>query len=618
MRVCMYGHSTTRSAISLLTALVVVFTGSMAMDLNVAEAVAPNVWQTQGPFPSGISDILDLACPSIQDCYAVGVFYSGNPAIVATTDSGATWTSLSVPAGITDVSAISCPSTLTCYVVATFQQEVLVTTDGGAMWTIEAVTPALGNNLYGIACPTLTECFTVGGVGATQSGGIFGTTNGGMSWTDNEYPPTIGIQYSVACPSPSDCFSTGVGIVATTNSGASWGYQGTPSPAAAYKSVTCPSTSTCYAVAFDPLQNNSDTSVVVNTTDGGAQWNQFTFPTGFAPTGWTHVISCTSATTCYVVGPTNVMLGTNDSGQSWSQQVVPAGFAIGFAISCVSPSCVVIASNASQTSLEALLGPAHGYWLVGSDGGIFNFGSAQFDGSAGSLHLQRPVVGISQTSDRRGYWLDASDGGIFAYGDAGFFGSIPGLGLRPADSGLPKSLSAPIVGMVPSADSSGYFLVASDGGVFAFGDAKFEGSCYSVGGCAGAAVAVMPDASGKGYWLVTKTGNVYAFGDAQYFGGLGGTGSSVTSAVRSPSGHGYWVLTANGDVYAYGDALYQGGPSGQFGGLNPATAIFATSDGGGYWIASANGSVYSYGDAPFDGSMAGSPLNGAINAAAGF
>ena len=36
----------------------------------------------------------------------------------------------------------------------------------------------------------------------------------------------------------------------------------------------------------------------------------------------------------------------------------------------------------------------HGYWLVGSDGGIFTFGSAQFYGSTGSLHLQRPVVGI--------------------------------------------------------------------------------------------------------------------------------------------------------------------------------------------------------------------------------
>ena len=96
------------------------------------------------------------------------------------------------------------------------------------------------------------------------------------------------------------------------------------------------------------------------------------------------------------------------------------------------------------------------------------------------------------TADHGGYWLDASDGGVFAYGDTQYYGSIPGLGLHPAGSGLPDSLNAPIVGMVPSIDDNGYFMVASDGGVFAFGDAHFAGSCPGIGGCSGAAVAVMP------------------------------------------------------------------------------------------------------------------------------
>ena len=78
-----------------------------------------------------------------------------------------------------------------------------------------------------------------------------------------------------------------------------------------------------------------------------------------------------------------------------------------------------------------------GYWLVGSDGGIFTFGQAQFHGSTGSLKLQRPVVGISTAipgTGYTGYWLVASDGGIFSFG-TGFFGSIPGLGLNPAAPG---------------------------------------------------------------------------------------------------------------------------------------------------------------------------------------
>ena len=262
--------------------------------------------------------------------------------------------------------------------------------------------------------------------------------------------------------------------------------------------------------------------------------------------------------------------------------------------------------------------PTYGYWLVGSDGGIFTFGSAQFYGSTGSIRLQRPVVGISPTADKGGYWLVASDGGIFAFGDAGYFGSIPGDGLSPAGSGLPHSLNAPIVAMVPSSDGGGYFMVASDGGVFAFGDARFAGSCPGMGGCSGAAVSVVPDASGNGYWLVTQTGNVYAFGDARFYGAPGNQGSPVTSAARTADGGGYWVLLADGAVYAYGDAVPRGGPVGSVGGLNPASTIFSDADGGGYWVASADGAVFPYGDAPNDGSMAGSHLNGSIIAATGF
>jgi hypothetical protein len=222
------------------------------------------------------------------------------------------------------------------------------------------------------------------------------------------------------------------------------------------------------------------------------------------------------------------------------------------------------------------------------------------------------------TRDDGGYWLDAADGGVFSFGDSQFYGSIPGLGFYPADSGLPHSLNAPVVGMVPSNDDAGYFMVASDGGVFAFGDAHFAGSCPGIGGCVGAAVAVTPDASGNGYWLVTQTGSVYAFGDASYYGAPGNTGSPVTSAVRTPNGDGYWILTANGNIYDYGDAGGFGDAAGNFYGLDSATAIFTTTDGGGYWVSSALGAVFNFGDAPNDGGMSGTHLNGSIVAATGF
>ena len=72
---------------------------------------------------------------------------------------------------------------------------------------------------------------------------------------------------------------------------------------------------------------------------------------------------------------------------------------------------------------------------------------------------------MAATPDGKGYWLVASDGGLFSYGDAKFYGSTGSVPLH-----------RPIVGMSASPDGNGYWLVASDGGIFSYGDAEFYGS----------------------------------------------------------------------------------------------------------------------------------------------
>ena len=59
----------------------------------------------------------------------------------------------------------------------------------------------------------------------------------------------------------------------------------------------------------------------------------------------------------------------------------------------------------------------------------------------------------------------ATDGGVFAFGNAPFFGSMGG-----------HRLNAPINGMASASGGAGYRMVASDGGIFAFGNAPFLGS----------------------------------------------------------------------------------------------------------------------------------------------
>jgi hypothetical protein len=45
------------------------------------------------------------------------------------------------------------------------------------------------------------------------------------------------------------------------------------------------------------------------------------------------------------------------------------------------------------------------------------------------------VIGLAATNDGQGYWLFATDGGVFSFGDAVFHGSMGG-----------QPLNAPVVG----------------------------------------------------------------------------------------------------------------------------------------------------------------------------
>jgi uncharacterized membrane protein len=66
---------------------------------------------------------------------------------------------------------------------------------------------------------------------------------------------------------------------------------------------------------------------------------------------------------------------------------------------------------------------------------------------------------LATSTATSGYWLGASDGGLFTFGDATFHGSTGGI-----------HLTQPIVGMAATPDGHGYWLVAKDGGIFAFID----------------------------------------------------------------------------------------------------------------------------------------------------
>jgi hypothetical protein len=264
------------------------------------------------------------------------------------------------------------------------------------------------------------------------------------------------------------------------------------------------------------------------------------------------------------------------------------------ALSPANPSATPAANPSCPTPAR----PAPGYWQVASDGGIFSFGAAQFYGSTGSMHLNKPVVGMAATPSGNGYWLVASDGGVFAYGNAQFYGSTGSI-----------TLNKPIIALIPTLDGGGYWLIASDGGVFAYGDAKFYGSTAS-DNLAYPVTAAAPSFLNGGYWMADANGQVFNFGDAQNEGQppYAPGGYRITGMTGTASSNGYWLASANGNVADFGDAA----PYGSMVGTNlnaPVVGIAANSSATGYWLQGADGGIFTFGQAEFYGSMGGRHLN---------
>ena len=169
-----------------------------------------------------------------------------------------------------------------------------------------------------------------------------------------------------------------------------------------------------------------------------------------------------------------------------------------------------------------------------------------------------PIVGIAATPDGKGYWLVASDGGIFNYGDAGFHGSPAKRPPGQADRGHRRhpgwqGLLAGGVGRghlqlrrrrLPRLDRQhapeqahrghrrrpgwrGLLARAPTAASSAFGDATYYGSGPA---CRRQPVkAIVPTPDGDGYWVVSANGTAAGFGDA---------GAQGSAYVRGQDGRG--------------------------------------------------------------------------------
>jgi hypothetical protein len=265
--------------------------------------------------------------------------------------------------------------------------------------------------------------------------------------------------------------------------------------------------------------------------------------------------------------------------------------------------------------------PGEGYLLVGSDGGAFAYGNLGYYGSMAGQHLSLPIVGAAVTSNGGGYVEAGGDGGTFLFGNAPSDGSIYKFSNQSSQQmGLGN-----VVGVALTPDNQGYWLATNTGYVCGFGDAvvyydNFAQYIPETNGCWPSApysgsmvgIAADPASPNSGYWLVSSTAGVFAFGAAGYHGGTPGITNAVGIAPTADGG-GYWIAGSDGGVFAYGDSFFFGSYGATFttNGVVGILGVPAAANDG-YWLVRSNGQLLPFGHAAFLGSEEDQTLGGPI------
>jgi hypothetical protein len=212
----------------------------------------------------------------------------------------------------------------------------------------------------------------------------------------------------------------------------------------------------------------------------------------------------------------------------------------------------------------------------------------------------KPVVYLpiaTHDPTHRGYWLAASDGGIFAFG-APFYGA-----------GTDGSRT--IGGVAASPGGTGYQLASSSGSVLPFTRLGSDPCSGTLPALNQPIVGLAAAPSGDGCWLVASDGGVFGFGpQAPFFGSAGNLvlDRPVVGMASTANGDGYYLVASDGGIFSYGPgAVFQGSMGGQH--LNqPIVGMAVDPSTGGYWLVAADGGIFSFG-APFLGSLGAQHLN---------
>ncbi|MEM9710722.1 MAG: hypothetical protein AAGA17_00780 [Actinomycetota bacterium] len=215
-----------------------------------------------------------------------------------------------------------------------------------------------------------------------------------------------------------------------------------------------------------------------------------------------------------------------------------------------------------------------------------------------------------------GYWMVDAAGGVVPFGGAAYYGEPETFGYGGYPDCSEQQLGELgfcdlVVDIESTPTGDGYWLLDTEGYVWAFGDAVYLGDAGAVAN--DPALSITSTASGQGYWVFTLAGCVLTFGDATWHGDMCGRqlNAGIVGSAVTPSGNGYYLLGSDGGVFSFGDAEFHGS-TGSLPLNEPVVGMAVTETGGGYWLVATDGGIFAFGDARFAGSMGSTPLNAPV------
>lgn len=286
------------------------------------------IWSVQGTGVSGSVGLVDTACPSITDCWAVGASFVGKlleqPVGLIDHYNGTTWSPSTMPDpnGVA-FNGISCTSPSNCVAVGNRELSAssavpLAYRWDGKSWSslpIPKPTGALWTVLDAVDCFSPTSCIALGDADNSSKGPgyFFGEALSGASWSLFNMPNTQKFDmgnltglYGLSCPQGNSCLAVGSALgytagqsgadfpggVADTWDGTSWASVKSPSPPEGGSYIlytdSCLASTDCWvALGFPSILGPLNHNIPL------AHWNGSSFTVSTAPTmGFMAAIGC--------------------------------------------------------------------------------------------------------------------------------------------------------------------------------------------------------------------------------------------------------------------------------------------------------------------------------------